>query len=196
MSAPGEVGPIRDMPAEQIVRAAAMIRQGRLISLAATRFDGMPLFPGHPPFQVLNAVSPRGIRAGRRQPWGPVNDIGLGYMAEYLMCTSHSGAHIDALAHMTVGEDMHWYGGGRADEHLTDHGPIFGDASQHAAHVHPRRAPRRARLPRRAAPRRGEPVGAAELQDICRAQGVEVRRWDVVAHPHRLHEPLAGLRAR
>ncbi len=100
------------MPAEQVVRAAAMIRQGRLISLAATRFDGMPLFPGHPPFQVLNAVSPRGIRAGGRQPWGPINDVGLGYMAEYLMCTSHSGAHIDALAHMTVGEDMHWYGGG------------------------------------------------------------------------------------
>ena len=84
-----------------------------MISLAAARFDGMPLFPGHPPFQVLNAVSPRGIVAGGRQPWGPVNDANLGYMAEYLMCTSHSGAHIDGLAHMTIGEDMHWYGGGK-----------------------------------------------------------------------------------
>ena len=46
------------------------------------------------------------------------------------MATSHSGAHIDALAHMTVGEDMHWYGGGTADEHLTDFGPTYGDASK------------------------------------------------------------------
>ena len=180
MSASTGIGPIGDMPAEQVARAAAMIRQGRLISLAATRFDGMPLFPGHPPFQVLNAVSPRGIRAAGRQPWGPVNDAGLGYMAEYLMCTSHSGAHIDALAHMTVGEDMHWYGGGRADLHLTDHGPSHGDASTMPP-LFTRGVlldvPAHRGVPHLAA---GEAVDAAELEDIARAQGVEVRPWDVV----------------
>jgi len=180
VSASTGIGPIGDMPAEQVARAAAMIRQGRLISLAATRFDGMPLFPGHPPFQVLNAVSPRGIRAAGRQPWGPVNDAGLGYMAEYLMCTSHSGAHIDALAHMTVGEDMHWYGGGRADLHLTDHGPIHGDASTMPP-LFTRGVlldvPAHRGVPHLAA---GEAVDAAELEDISRAQGVEVRPWDVV----------------
>lgn len=180
MSGESGIGPIGDMPAEQVAKAASMIRQGRLISLAATRFDGMPLFPGHPPFQVLNAVSPRGIRASGRQPWGPVNDVGLGYMAEYLMCTSHSGAHIDALAHMTVGEDMHWYGGGRADEHLTDHGPIQGDASS-LPPLFTRGVlldvPAYRGVPHLGA---GEPVDAAELEDIARAQGVEVRQWDVV----------------
>ena len=45
------------------------------------------------------------------------------------MATSHSGAHMDALAHMTVGDDMHWYGGGNADEHLTDFGPTYLDAA-------------------------------------------------------------------
>ena len=102
---------------------AAGPRGPDLISLAATRFPGMPLFPGHPPFQVLNYRTPRGIRVTGAKPWGPVNDAGLGYMAEYVMATSHSGAHMDALAHMTVGDDMHWYGGGNADEHLTDFGP-------------------------------------------------------------------------
>jgi kynurenine formamidase len=140
----------------------------------------MPLFPGHPPFQVLNAVSPRGIRVAGRQPWGPVNDVGLGYMAEYLMCTSHSGAHIDALAHMTVGEDMHWYGGGRADRHLTDHGPIQGDASTMSP-LFTRGVlldvPAHRGVPHLGA---GEAVAAAELEDIARSQGVEVRRWDVV----------------
>jgi kynurenine formamidase len=180
MTVPGEVGPIKDMPADQVVQAAAMIRQGRLIALAATRFTGMPLFPGHPPFQVLNAVSPRGIRAGKRTPWGPINDAGLGYMAEYLMCTSHSGAHIDALAHMTVGEDMHWHGGATADGNLTDHGPNFGDASAMPP-MFTRGvlidAPTYRGVPHLAA---GEPIDAAEMEDICKAQGVEVRQWDVV----------------
>ncbi len=171
MPRPGEVGPIGNMPAEQVVKAASMIRQGRMISLAATRFDGMPLFPGHPPFQVLNAVSPRGIRAGGRQPWGPINDVNLGYMAEYLMCTSHSGAHIDGLAHMTIGDDMHWYGGGNADEHLTDHGPSFGDAS--ALPPFFTRGvfldvPTYRGVPHLKA---GEPVDAAELEDIAKDEG-------------------------
>jgi kynurenine formamidase len=180
MSHPGEVGPIAAMPAGQVVAAARLIREGRIVSLAATRFPGMPLFPGHPPFQVLNYRTPRGIRTGGLQPWGPINDAGLGYMAEYVMATSHSGAHVDALAHMTVGEDMHWYGGGSADEHLTDHGPRFGDASQlppmftrgvlidapgHRGVAHLGR---------------GEPIDAAEMEAICAAQGVEVRRWDTV----------------
>ena len=58
-----EVGPIGGLPPEQVVRAAGMVREGRVVSLAAVRFPGMPLFPGHPPFQVLNYRTPRGIRA-------------------------------------------------------------------------------------------------------------------------------------
>ena len=50
-------------------------------------------------------------------------------MTELLTATSHSGAHIDALAHMTVGEDAHWYGGANAAEHLGDFGPTVGDAA-------------------------------------------------------------------
>ncbi|HEY5630322.1 MAG TPA: hypothetical protein VIR16_12515, partial [Candidatus Limnocylindrales bacterium] len=77
MSANAEVGPVGEMPAEQVVAAARLVREGRTISLAAPRFPGMPLFPGHPPFQVLNFRTPRGIRVTGAQPWGPVNDAGL-----------------------------------------------------------------------------------------------------------------------
>jgi kynurenine formamidase len=175
-----EIGPVGDMPAEQVVQAARLVREGRMVSLAATRFPGMPLFPGHPPFQVLNYRTPRGIRVTGAQPWGPVNDAGLGYMAEYVMATSHSGAHMDALAHMTVGDDMHWYGGGNADEHLTDFGPVHGDAAK--------MPPFFTRGVLIDAPThrgvdclpKGSPIDAAEMQAICDAQGVEVRPWDVV----------------
>jgi kynurenine formamidase len=175
-----EIGPIADLPPEQVVKAAGMIREGRTIPLAASRFTGMPLFPGHPPFQVLNYRSPRGIRTGGLTPWGPVNDAGLGYMAEYVMGTSHSGAHIDALSHMTVGDDMHWYGGGNADAHLTDHGPVFGDATKLPPiftrgvliDVPGHRGVQHLST--------GEAIDAAEMEGICKAQGVEVRPWDVV----------------
>jgi kynurenine formamidase len=178
--ASSEIGPIANLPAEQVVRAAGLVRQGRTYSLAATRFPGMPLFPGHPPFQVLNARTPRGIRATGAQPWGPLNDAGLGYMAEYVMATSHSGAHVDALAHMTVGGDMHWFGGGNADEHLTDAGPSFGDASK--------LPPFFTRGILLDAPGyrgvdclpKGAPIDAVELEAICLAQAVEVHPWDVV----------------
>ena len=176
MSVGKEIGPIGGLPPEQVVKAAGLVREGRMVSLAAVRFPGMPLFPGHPPFQVLNYRTPRGIRVTGAQPWGPVNDAGLGYMAEYVMATSHSGAHMDALAHMTVDDDMHWYGGGNADEHLTDFGPMHGDASPDAAVLHPRRAARRRPtfrgvdcLPK------GSPIDAAEMDAICAAEGVDRR---------------------
>lgn len=176
----GQVGPIADLPPDQIVRAAGLVRQGRTYSLAATRYPGMPLFPGHPPFQVLNYRTPRGIRATGAQPWGPVNDAGLGYMAEYVMATSHSGAHVDALAHMTVGEDSHWYGGGNADEHLTDFGPTFGDAAKMPPFF--TRGVLLDAAGQRGVPclPKGSPISAAELEAICAAEGVIVQPWDVV----------------
>ena len=180
MTAVREVGPIVDIPAAKIVEAARLVKQGRWFSLAASRFPGMPLFPGHPPFQVLNYRTPEGIRAEGALPWGPPNDACLGYMAEYLLATSHSGAHIDALAHMTVGLDSRWYGGGNTVEHLTDKGPKVGDAEKlppiftRGVLLDPPGYRGIDALPA------GEPVGADELRKIAKAQGVEVRRWDVV----------------
>ena len=125
-----EVGPAGSIPASKIVEATQLVKEGRWFTLAASRFPGMPLFPGHPPFQVTSYRTPQGIRAEGAQPWGPPNDAGLGYMAEVVSATSHSGTHFDALAHMTVGPDNHWYGGGNTADHLTDWGPRVGDAEK------------------------------------------------------------------
>lgn len=177
---PGEAGKASQLPRQSIVEAARLVKEGRQYSLATSRFPGMPLFPGHPPFQVLNYRTPPGIRAEGAQPWGPPNEVGLGYMAEYVMATSHSGAHIDALGHMTIGDDNHWFGGGNTAEHLTDHGPSFGDAAKmppffaRGVLLDPPAHRGIDALPA------GEPVGADELAEIAAAQGVEVKPWDVV----------------
>ena len=174
------VGPIKDIPASAIVDSARLVREGRFYSLATSRFPGMPLFPGHPPFQVVNYRTPPGIRTEGVEPWGIPNEVGLGYMADYVIATSHSGAHIDALAHMTVGPDNHWYGGGNTAEHLTDHGPTVGDAEKFPPFFTrgvlldlPTHRGVEA-LPA------GEPVDADELEAVMKAQGLEVRPWDVV----------------
>lgn len=176
----GEIGPAGEIDPKTIVEAARLVREGRWYSLATARFPGMPLFPGHPPFQVLNYRTPPGIRAEGAQPWGPPNEAGLGYMAEYLMATSHSGAHIDALGHMTIGDDNHWYGGGNTREHLTDHGPVFGDAEKmppfftRGVLLDP---PAHRGVEALGA---GEPVTGDELSAMAEAQNVEVRPGDVV----------------
>ncbi len=180
MSSHREVGPAGGIPAAKLVEAAGLVREGRAFSLAAARYPGMPLFPGHPPFQVVLYRTPEGIRAEGAQPWGPPNDAGLGYMAEYQMATSHSGAHIDALAHMTVGPDNHWYGGGNTAEHLTDKGPNLGDAEKlpsfftRGVLLDPPAFRGIDALPA------SSPVTGRELEAVAEAQGVEVRPWDVL----------------
>jgi kynurenine formamidase len=175
-----EIGPIVDLPREQVLRALGLVRQGKVIDLAVPRFRGMPLFPGHPAFEVHAFRTPRGLRVAGDKPWGPHNDIGLGYMSEVVSGSMHSGAHIDALAHITIGPDARWYGGSTADQHLGDFGPTRGDGSKlppiltrgvllDVAAYHGVDA-----LPR------GQPISADELQAVAQAERVSVDRWDVV----------------
>ena len=138
----------------------------------------MPLFSGHPTFEVVSYRTPHGSRVTEDHHWGLPNDACLGYMSELVIGTTHTGAHIDAHAHMTVGEDDRWHGG-RAGEHLGDFGPIRGDAPE----IPPlwRRGvlydvPGHRGIEALPA---GEPVGAAELMAIESATGVAARSGDV-----------------
>lgn len=174
-----ERGPAASLTAEDVLRALALPKRGAVYSLALPRFDGMPLFGAHPPFQVTMYRTPGGLRGDGRQPWGPVNEVNLGYMAEVVSGTSHSGAHVDALAHMTIGSDDHWFCG-NANEHLGDRGPTKGDGGKLPPFICrgvlldvPGYRGEDA-LPA------GSPVSADELQAVAAHQGVMVRAGDVV----------------
>ncbi len=175
-----ERGPAARQSAAAVLDALALPTRGVVYSLALPRFDGMPLFGSHPPFQVTMYRTPGGLRGDGEQPWGPRNEVGLGYMAEVVSGTSHSGAHVDALAHMTIGADDHWYGGGNAREHLGDRGPTLGDASKLPPFL------TRGVLLDVPAYRGVDalpahsPVTAEELAAVAEHQGVEVRPGDVV----------------
>src|SRR4051794_6565003 len=174
-----ERGPAALHRPEDLLAALALPTRGLTSSLALPRFPGMPLFGPPPPFQVTMYRTPGGLRGDGEQPWGPRNEVNLGYMAEVVSGTSHSGAHVDALAHMTIGDDDHWYGGVSAQEHLGDRGLKVGDAAKL-----PPSPPRGALLDVPAS--RGvqalpahEPVTAEELQAVAEHQGVVVRQGDV-----------------
>ena len=163
---------------EWVLAAIALVREGRLFRLACERFPAMPGFPGHPPFQVISYRTPQGLRSGGDKPWGAVNDAGLGYVSELVMGSQHTGAHIDAHGHMTIGPNDRWHGG-RAGADLGDFGPLVGDATE----IPP--------IWRRgvlydvpgfrgvAALPSGEPVTADELIAIEQASGVAVGKGDV-----------------
>jgi len=163
---------------EEVRRLTGLIRDGRMYRLARDRFPKMPLFPGHPAFEVVAYRTPQGIRAAGDQPWGPPNDACLGYMSELVMGTTHTGAHIDAHAHMTVGDDDRWHGGSARTD-LGDFGPLKGDATE----IPPiwRRGvlydvPGHRGVESLGA---GEPVTAGELRAIEAAHGVAARAGDV-----------------
>ncbi|MBK5248011.1 MAG: cyclase family protein [Actinomycetales bacterium] len=175
-----ERGPAAEQSPAALLAALGLPSLGRVYSLALPRFTGMPLFGSHPPFQVAMYRTPAGLRGDGVQTWGPANEVNLGYMAENVSGTSHSGAHVDALAHMTIGEDDHWYGGGNAREHLGDRGPTWGDGAKLPPFI------TRAVLLDvpgyrgvEALPAH-EPVTGEELQAVAAHQDVVVRPGDVV----------------
>ncbi len=163
-----------------VLRTLSLVREGRIFELARPRFRGMPNFAGHPRFDVVSYRTPRGLRLEGEGMWAAPAGGCSGYLSELIIGSAHSGAHVDALAHVTAGSDDHWHGGGRADDHLGDFGPTRGDA----AALRPIWArgvlldvPRARGVE---ALRAGEPVTAEDLRATADAQGVRIAAGDVV----------------
>lgn len=176
---PGQPAADRAAPTPgHVLAGARLIRDGRMFRLARERFPKMPLFSGHPSFEVVSYRTPQGSRVDEAQHWSGPNDACLGYMSELVIGSVHTGAHVDAHAHMTVGEDDRWHGGS-ARTQLGDFGPTIGDATE----IPP--------LWRRGvlydvpghrgveALPAGEPITADELRSIEAATGVAVGEGDV-----------------
>jgi kynurenine formamidase len=165
--------------ASSIQAALTLAREGRVYDLDCTCFPGMPLFPGHPPFQVVTYRTPRGIENQGDQDWLGENDVNYHWHSEMVMGTVHTGTHIDALSHVTCGDDNGWHGGGSADRDVGDFGPLRDDATD----IPPIIA-RGVLLD--VAGHRGvdaldahEPIGADELAEVLERQGSELRPGDV-----------------
>ena len=159
--------------------ALALVREGRMYDLDCERFPGMPLFAGHPPFEVISYRTPRGLDNQGDQAWLGENRVKFHWQSELVLSTVHSGTHIDALSHVTCGDDHAWFGGGSAERDLGDFGPLRDDATEI-----PPMITRGVLID--VAGARGvdaleahEPIGPGELRDVLEREGVEIRPGDV-----------------
>jgi kynurenine formamidase len=161
------------------LEALRIPREGRAYDLSSGWWPGMPLSEGHPPLQVLTYRSPAGERNQGDVGFLKDNPLNYGWISELLMCTMHTGTHIDALAHTTCGPDAAWYGGHSSYSELGDFGPLNNDASELPPLV--TRGvmldiPGALGVERLA---RSQPVGVHELEAAAARQGVEPGAGDV-----------------
>jgi kynurenine formamidase len=119
------------------ISAFRLATTGRSFELSSGWWPGMPLAPGHPPFQVITYRTPPGerIQADITLFQENGNDSNFGFISELLSFCAHSGTHIDALAHVTVGENDEWHGGRSANEFLGNNGPLVDDARELPAFI-------------------------------------------------------------
>lgn len=173
---------IAGLDAASILAALTMPKTGQVFDLGSGWWRGMPGHYAHPRFDVVTYRTPRGERNQKDLDFldPAVNKINFGFISELVMGTTHTGSHIDALCHVTCGENDEWYGGGSANDDLGDFGALKNDASQLPPFI-----ARGVMLDIPAAlsldvlpPNYG--VGPDELEAACARQGVEVTPGTVV----------------
>lgn len=110
--------------------ALGSVSDGRVYDLDAGRFAGMPQWDGHPTFTLTPYRTPPGIRlAGDVELFAPErNDARISMVTELMVTGMHTGTHVDALCHITDGDDT-WYGGYTVADHCGDFGPERADAA-------------------------------------------------------------------
>jgi kynurenine formamidase len=170
---------VRETAEDALQRALGQVREGRVYDLDCGRWNGMPVFPGHPPFQVLSYRTPRGLRNQGDQTWMGSNEVEFNWHSDLVMGTVHSGTHIDALCHITCGPDDHFHGGVSSNDALGDFGPMEHDATKIPSFV-----ARGVLID--VAGHRGvealpahEPVGREEVETILADQGTELGPGDI-----------------
>lgn len=161
----------------------ALAGQGRVVDLSSGWWRGMPLAPGHPPFQLMTLRTPNGERVqGSRDELEFLgeNPSRFGFVTELMSFCAHSGTHIDALAHITLGDSDEWYGGHSTRDYLGDYGPLTHDASTLAPYIcrgvlidAPEACGKPTLDPH-------QPIDQAMIHSALERQEVELREGDVV----------------
>lgn len=151
---------------------------GKIYDLEGVREAEMPLWDGHPAFQVLTYRTPNGVKNQGSKPFPDPNEPPISLISDLVMGTTHSGTHIDALGHTVTGHDMHWHNG-KAETDLGDFGPLKGSASELPIFVtrgvlidvakkvgHPLKG--------------GEPFEIDAFLELLEEENIEIREGDVV----------------
>ena len=115
-----QAGTLNEITVDGIVRAAGLVRRGRVIDLSHELHGGIPVFPGRSFRQFLTTTA---HQVNRRTPGGGPEGLGenrVNWIVEQVSSTSQLGTHIDALSHLQIGDRV--YNGHRLDDLVEEHG--------------------------------------------------------------------------
>jgi kynurenine formamidase len=104
-----EAGALNEIDPAKVVRAASLVREGRVFDLAHVLDDRIPAFPGRSFRQFLTTNPAR--RVGRNE---------VNWIVEHVAAPSQIGTHVDGLNHLHAGDRM--YNGHRLADVICEHG--------------------------------------------------------------------------
>jgi len=128
-SPPAGAGPLDP---QRVLDALLLARSGRVFDLDIGRFPGMAHHPAQPGFDLVTYLSPQGSRNERQHAGKPpaLDRDNFGVVLEKVTTSMHMGTHLDALCHVTAGEDCHGFGGFSGVDHVGDRGVLANDVTE------------------------------------------------------------------
>jgi kynurenine formamidase len=126
-----EVGALNAMTDESRAAALALGKGGQTFDLGMTYSRRSYKYAGHSPGEIITFRSPDGI-SRMMDPDAPPESLNPDHVfwhSAALFISDNVATQIDGLAHITAGEDNHWYNGFKEADWGGDWGPRKCDAS-------------------------------------------------------------------
>ncbi len=126
-----EVGSLNAMSQDTVREALKLATNGRIYDLGVTYSRRSFKWPGHSPGEVIAYRTPEGVLRQKDHDFTlkNVNSSRQAWHSCVLFINDNVATQIDGLAHITVGEDPHWYNGFREADWGGDFGPRKCDAT-------------------------------------------------------------------
>ena len=115
-----QAGALNEITPTGVVRAASLVRAGRVFDLAHVLDDKIPAFPGRTFHQYLTTPA---HQLNRRGPGAGPEGLGrnsVNWVVEYVTAPSQMGTHMDGLNHLQIGDLA--YNGNRLCDVVEEYG--------------------------------------------------------------------------
>lgn len=109
-----EVGALNGLTPQTVKAAVALVREGKVYDLGIPYDRTSFKWPGHSPGEILTFRGPEGIKRQGDAPFitdPEQNPRRMAWHSCALFISDNVGTQIDGLAHITTGDDNHWYNG-------------------------------------------------------------------------------------